>query len=516
MQGDWRQLHLVGTTLYSVLSSAHGGASYLFALSFSNPSQIGNLGSAPFAGTASDMLSHNGVLYVSATEEGLRVYDISQGLSELHYFKEGLAVMDFAYDGNRAVLASLGHGVTIIGMADPQKPKPIGSYTGTGAMIHDVGQRGDYIYLHEYYRGMVVIDNHNPNHPKEIGRLWSGSTSIGLDITGDYAYIVNTGRGLISASLTTPDQPELTGISRPFYANKATYAGDRAFVLDGRGGYRIINIKNPYDLKEEGYYQVEDTLTAIALTDYFIYTVSRSRVLTISDYRQGGIPKPRLTYTFAYPVNHIVPYGQTLLVTSTGDGLHIIDISNEYDPQDPMEVSSVGGEMTWDVELVGNHAVLVQNKGIQVVDVSKPYVAHQVAYFPGNYYSVSIDSNRLTAIGDDYLHTFTLSGLFTSVSEDDEAALVPHNVTLTAPYPNPFNSTTSLGFNLAEPGNVNLWITDVSGRSVARLFDGWLPAGDHSQSVNGLGLSAGTYFGTLRYENGDNKQTVRTKMMLVK
>ena len=65
-------------------------------------------------------------------------------------------------------------------------------------------------------------------------------------------------------------------------------------------------------------------------------------------------------------------------------------------------------------------------------------------------------------------------------------------------HPNPFNPKTSLRFTLVQDAEVQVGIFDVSGRRVARLFDGRLGAGDHrldwdARDESGAVLPAGLY-----------------------
>lgn len=61
-------------------------------------------------------------------------------------------------------------------------------------------------------------------------------------------------------------------------------------------------------------------------------------------------------------------------------------------------------------------------------------------------------------------------------------------------YPNPFNSTTILPFQLQEGGSVSLRIYDLSGRSVAELWNGTLPPGEYRIPFDARNLASGCYF----------------------
>ncbi len=61
-------------------------------------------------------------------------------------------------------------------------------------------------------------------------------------------------------------------------------------------------------------------------------------------------------------------------------------------------------------------------------------------------------------------------------------------------YPNPFNPTTTLTYNLPANGHVTLKVYDILGREVATLIDGYQDVGIHSASFDGSSLSSGIYF----------------------
>ena len=89
---------------------------------------------------------------------------------------------------------------------------------------------------------------------------------------------------------------------------------------------------------------------------------------------------------------------------------------------------------------------------------------------------------------------------------------VPETFALHAAYPNPFNPTAEIGFDLPEASNVRLVVYDVMGREVARLADGLMGAGSHRVRFEAAGLPSGVYL--YRLEAGAFAQTER--MTLVK
>ncbi len=84
-------------------------------------------------------------------------------------------------------------------------------------------------------------------------------------------------------------------------------------------------------------------------------------------------------------------------------------------------------------------------------------------------------------------------------------------------YPNPFNPSTSINFNLPENSRVNLAIYDLKGRKVTELINQEMVQGQHSFKWNGRDkhnrtLASGIYFYTLR----TNNSSLTKKMIMQK
>ncbi len=97
--------------------------------------------------------------------------------------------------------------------------------------------------------------------------------------------------------------------------------------------------------------------------------------------------------------------------------------------------------------------------------------------------------------------------------EDEEPVIeLPATFELRGNYPNPFNPTTTIEFDLPEAVNVQLTVFDALGRRVKTLVDGSLEAGTHSVRFDASQLPSGLYL--YRIQAGQHHQ-VRS-MMLIK
>jgi len=96
--------------------------------------------------------------------------------------------------------------------------------------------------------------------------------------------------------------------------------------------------------------------------------------------------------------------------------------------------------------------------------------------------------------------------------EEESTTALPHYFALHPAYPNPFNPTTAVSFELRAASRVNLKVYDTAGREVKTLVEGWREAGVHQVTFDGSGLASGVYL--VRMEAGDFTATM--KLVLLK
>lgn len=85
---------------------------------------------------------------------------------------------------------------------------------------------------------------------------------------------------------------------------------------------------------------------------------------------------------------------------------------------------------------------------------------------------------------------------------------VPQTLALGAPYPNPFDHSTTFTVDVFERGRARLELFDIAGRRVATILDQTLDAGRYDVHFNGSGLAAGTYLARLLQGGERSTRTV--------
>ncbi len=109
-------------------------------------------------------------------------------------------------------------------------------------------------------------------------------------------------------------------------------------------------------------------------------------------------------------------------------------------------------------------------------------------------------------IGADEFDSSSITGIII-ISKD-----IPRSFKLYENYPNPFNPTTTINYDVPKNIFVKLVVYDISGKKVETLVNKNLQAGEHKAVWNGSNYTSGVYFA--RIEAGSYTHTI--KMLMVK
>ncbi len=123
--------------------------------------------------------------------------------------------------------------------------------------------------------------------------------------------------------------------------------------------------------------------------------------------------------------------------------------------------------------------------------------------------SMQYSGNLATGDGIELVKLFH-PGSTTSVCE--ETANISKSLEVFDNFPNPFNPSTTIKFNIPKNGKVSLEIYNIHGDIVDILTNDYLSAGTHTYHWNSKGLSSGTYIYRLTTQLG----SISNKMLLLK
>jgi len=98
------------------------------------------------------------------------------------------------------------------------------------------------------------------------------------------------------------------------------------------------------------------------------------------------------------------------------------------------------------------------------------------------------------------------------LSDENQRPELPFTTSISGNYPNPFNPSTTIRFELAQSGQIDLAVYNVLGQRVAQIFNGYRAAGRYSEQFDASQLGSGMYF--VRMNTGSALYT--HKMTLIK
>jgi len=330
-------------------------------------------------------------------------------------------------------------------------------------------------------------------------------------------------------------------------------------VADGLNGLRVINISDPENFFEAGFFDTGSYACGVAIDGNFAYVADFNNGLRVIDISNSGSLNEVGFFDTAGQAWGVAVSGNFAYVADKDSGLRVIDI---LDPENPREAGyydtaddALGIALSNDhifvadgadgiylfytylvAVLVQNFSAVLDNNMINVewklseeVQVSELAVYRRE--FPAGIF-VRIPAAEISMSGLSY--TFkdadckagkNYSYQVRLENEDGDKILfetqkifMPQmSLALHQNYPNPFNPATTITYYLPEKVKVTLDIYDVSGRFVNRLVNRVQDSGNQKIEWTGTdaecnSVSSGVYFCRLRAGG----KILSSKMILVR
>ena len=176
----------------------------------------------------------------------------------------------------------------ILDVTDPTAPVFVGQTEVLEAVINDVAVAGSHAYLAT--DRLLIVDISDPVHPVQVGALPYVYSTLGVTVSGSYAYLAASGDGLKVVNVIDPTHPTLSGsVDTPGWASDVAVAGAYAYVVDADGGMRVIGVANPAHPTEVGSYTgyaSNQTAQGVAVAGSYAYLTDMNeglRIVSVSD-----------------------------------------------------------------------------------------------------------------------------------------------------------------------------------------------------------------------------------------
>ena len=364
-------------------------------------------------------------------------------------------------------------GIRIYDLSDPLNPKQAGSYGKESTpYVHDSYTRNDTIFAACINANTLnILDARNKSAVTIIGNpiptVPEGRThNVWTTADGKYAM---TASEVIGGHLHIYDVHDPTS---PFEiaswtSNPATSIhnvvinGDFAYIAYYSDGLRIVDIKNPANPIEVGFY---DTHPGLILTTFEgawgVYPFFTSGKIAVSDMNTG-------LYVFTFNKKHGGQISGTVRNAASNQALDSVQIT-VLESGRAVSTNAIGQYAYGTAE--GKATVRYTRKGfLQRTD------------------TVTVHAGKV-----DTVNVTLAAGVSVGVQKEQRES--PHTFSLEQNYPNPFNPQTNFRFSIAELRFVSIRIYDVLGRQVSSLVNNIMEPGMYSVSWNASGIASGVYY----------------------
>ncbi len=256
----------------------------------------------------------------------------------------------------------------------------------------------------------------------------------------------------------------------------------------------------------------------LTVTDNVVYSVSGDNGLEVFDIADPTQPAAIGSLDLPVGASETAVSGDLLFVANGRDGLTVVDVQ---EPSQPEVTGSCdlpgfarGVACRWPFAYIAASGMIDDPGGIYVLDISEPTAPELVAgqEIPGDPDCVAVDGSLVYV-------AVRWRGIMAFRHEAGSGAIEPqeHAATRLSNYPNPFNPSATIRFEVAAASQVTVAMYDLAGRHVRTLVDAPVAAGEHTVSWDGTDdagapVEAGAYF----YRLTVGGEAVSRRMLLVR
>lgn len=384
----------------------------------------------------------------------------------------------------------------IVNVADPESPVMLGEFELPPHSTSCVFASDNYVFSGWHF--LYMVDFSDPFSPSTLGYFDMPYRARDVWVLGEYALVVASSK-LYVLSFADPLEPFLAAEYSLFGSSKTIFLqDDYAFVSCEEAGLKILDISDPVNPVLAGSYQNGGDIHDVAVSGNYAYLAAYSDGLIILDIEDPANPDSVGGWQHNYSLGNIQVLGNYVYLTS-GSQLLVLDVAN---PTAPLQVGLFSAPRgIADIAVQGDLAYVVYGSGFEfaIIDISEPGSPQEIAAHELPDYGQAI------TVSDDMIYVAVSNSLlafrYAVTSTSDNPINLPLDYLSVECYPNPFNSMTTIRYELPFVSSVRIEVYDILGRRIQILTNGYVQAGNHTVNFDASGLSSGVYFYRLQAGN---------------
>lgn len=473
----------------------------VFVVSVVDPANPSTLGSFDFESSVDYLQCRDSLLYCAV--DNFWILDVRNpnrprqyGYLDLPSNANGIALA-----GNRVLVANQESGLRVIDISNPEIPAESGSYAPMGC-VTSTTKVENTLLVAVGADGMRLVDVTDPAQPVETAGVPAAIGAYAIATNGLLSYVAGTRGGLRIVDVTNPNQPIERGVCRLDGSGKVgaiQITGDYAFAVTGRY-VNTVNCSDPTHPTPGGLSPIDPDGYGLFNLNQLMYFAQGTAGLRIWDVSHAPQRTEIGFYNTPGRAYDVTVSGHIAYVADYDRGVSIIDVSDSLHPRE-IGYCETPGNATGVAVLWDNLFVADGLEGLRVFDVSDPRNPIESGYYdtPGEALRVTVDGH-FAYVSDFYsLQILDVQEAMTAGPRPENQT--PTTYSLLQPFPNPFNSTARLGFELPVAGRVALDLLDINGRQIQNLQNQIAGPGHHEIIWNAAGVPAGVYL--VRMSAGD-------------
>ncbi len=359
---------------YAYVADGYGG---LQIADISDPAQPSLIGTLETSGYCYDVAVLGDYAILADGPGGFLVIDISDRTSPQQVASLSLSAETFAIAimGDLAYMGCGHDGLKIVDISDISNPYPRGSLGDIGNLF-DLEVRGNYAFLAAEVRGIFSADISDPDEPFLASQRISKIGALGIALKDDYAYVTyGMAAGLQVFDISDPIVPRhVAQLEIPGSTLGVNVSGNFAFVAGWYSGLQIINISSPDQAYKAGAYPTIGSVESVTADNDYIYVARAGWYIGDGSMQivkyNNNIPEI-LSEIFleGSAAMDVQIEGDYAFVSDVSNGLQVIDISDRLNPLLIGSLPLAGHSLK--MALAGDMAYLANDSlGLVIINIS--------------------------------------------------------------------------------------------------------------------------------------------------